>query len=160
MSHSQRLRSLGLTLPEVAVPVGSYVPALRVGNLVLTSGQLPTREGRLVYAGKVPVDVSTEAAGDAARLAALNAVAAVASAVDGADGIDRIDRIERVVRVCVYVNSAAGFTEQPKVANGASDLLAQIFGDAGRHVRSAVGVSDLPLNAAVELELIAKVADR
>ena len=121
MSHSERLRSLGLTLPEVATPVGSYVPALQVGNLVMTSGQLPTRDGKIICTGKVPVDVSIEIAAEAARIAALSAISAVASVVGG------IDRIERIVRTCVYVNSAAGFTEQPKVANGASDLLGEIF---------------------------------
>jgi enamine deaminase RidA (YjgF/YER057c/UK114 family) len=108
------------------------------------------RDGRLTCTGRVGADVTLEDAAMAAELAALNAVAAAASAAGG------IDHIERIVRVCVFVNSAAGFTDQPKVANGASDLLGKIFGDAGKHVRSAVGVAELPLNAAVELELVAR----
>lgn len=150
MTPSERLASLNLTLPAVVAPVGSYVPALQSGQKILTSGQLPMRDGRLTCTGKVGADVTLEDAAMAAELAALNAVAAAASAAGG------IDRIERIVRVCVFVNSAAGFTDQPKVANGASDLLGKIFGDAGRHVRSAVGVAELPLNAAVELELVAR----
>jgi enamine deaminase RidA (YjgF/YER057c/UK114 family) len=151
MTHSERLASLNLNLPTVAAPVGSYVPAVRNGNDVLTSGQIPMRDGKLTCTGKVGADVTLEDAADAARLTALNAVAAVASVAGG------IDRIEQIVRVCVFVNSAPGFTDQPKVANGASDLLAQVFGDAGKHVRSAVGVAELPLNVAVELELVARV---
>lgn len=151
MTHRDRLASLGLTLPKVVTPIGSYVPALQVDSLVFTSGQLPMREGRLICAGKVGAGVTLEQGAAAAEQAALNAVAAVVSVVGD------IDRIERVVRVCVYVASAPGFTDQPKVANGGSDLLARIFGDAGRHVRSAVGVSELPLNAAVELELVVRL---
>jgi len=149
MTPSERLTSLGLKLPEVAAPIGSYVPALRVGNQIFTSGQLPLRDGQLLCAGKVGTDVTVEQAASAAEQAALNAVAAAAAAAGG------IDRIERIVRVCVYVNSAPGFTAQPKVANGASDLLARLFGDAGRHARSAVGVAELPLDATVELDLVA-----
>ena len=151
MTHSERLASLNLALPAVAVPVGSYVPALRNGEDLLTSGQLPMRDGRLTCTGKVGADVTLADAAAAAELAALNGVAALAGVAGG------IDRIERIVRVCVFVNSAPGFTDQPKVANGASDLLSRIFADAGKHVRSAVGVAELPLNAAVELELTARV---
>ena len=151
MTHSERLRSLGLTLPPPAEPVGSYVPAQKTGAEVYTSGQLPMREGRLTCTGKVGSQVTLDDAAAAAELAALNAVSAVASVAGG------IDRIEQIVRVCVFVNSAAGFTDQPKVANGASDLLGKVFGQAGRHARSAVGVAELPLDAAVELELIARV---
>ena len=152
MNHTERLAELGITLPPVPKPVGSYVPALRTGSLVLTSGQLPMRDGALVHTGKVPRDTPLEAAADAASIAVLNAVAAAAEAAGG------LDSITRVVRVCVFVNSSPGFVEQPKVANGASDLLAKIFGDAGRHVRSAVGVAELPLDAAVELELVVEVS--
>ncbi len=151
MTHSDRLASLELTLPEVASPVGSYVAALAIAGEVHTSGQLPMREGRLTCTGKVGSDATVAEAAAAAEVAALNGVAAIASVAGG------LDRIERIVRVCVYVNSAPGFTEQPKVANGASDLLARIFGDAGRHVRSAVGVAELPLNAAVELDILARI---
>jgi len=143
---------LKLTLPAVAAPVGSYVPAIRSGAYVLTSGQLPFRNGKVVYTGKVPGDVSVEDAADGAAVAILNAVAAAAQAGGG------IDNIARIVRVAVFVNSSPGFTEQPKVANGASDLLFKIFGDPGRHVRAAVGVAELPLDAAVEVELMAEVA--
>lgn len=151
MTPSQRLAELNIALPEMAAPVGSYVPAVRSGQYVFTSGQLPSRDKKLVCTGKVPDHVSIADAADGARIAALNALAAAADAAGG------IDNIARVVRVCVYVNSSPGFAEQPKVANGASDLLAQIFGDAGRHARSAVGVAELPLNAAVELELMVEV---
>lgn len=151
MAHSDQLASLNLALPAVVAPVGSYVPALKVGNEVYTSGQLPMRDGRLTCTGKVGSDVTVEDAAAAAELAALNAVAAVASVAGG------IDRIEQIVRVCVFVNSAPGFTDQPKVANGGSNLLGSIFGEAGKHARSAVGAAELPLDAAVELEMIARV---
>jgi enamine deaminase RidA (YjgF/YER057c/UK114 family) len=151
MIPSHRLVELNIKLPDVAAPIGSYVPAIRSGKHVLTSGQLPSREGRVIYTGKVPTDVSVDDAADGAKIAALNALAAAADAAGG------IDNILRVVRLCVYVNSSPGFTAQPKVANGASDLYAQIFGDAGRHARSAVGVAELPLNAAIELDLIVEV---
>jgi len=151
MNPSERLTSLNLVLPNTATPVGSYVPALKTGRDVYTSGQLPMREGRLTCTGKVGAEVTLADATAAAQLATLNAVAAVASVAGG------IDRIEQIVKVTVFVNSAPGFTDQPKVANGGSNLLAEIFGDAGKHARSAVGVAELPLNAAVELELIARV---
>jgi enamine deaminase RidA (YjgF/YER057c/UK114 family) len=147
MSPSERLAHLKLTLPDVAPPVGSYVPATRSGQCILTSGQLPFRDGQLIYAGKVPGDVSVGDAAEGAKVAVLNGLAAAAQIAGG------VDIISRIVRVCVYVNSSPGFTEQPKVANGASDVLAQIFGDAGRHARSAVGVAELPLGSAVEVEL-------
>lgn len=152
MTVTERMAELGIHLPEPAKPVGSYVPAIQAGSLVVTSGQLPMREGMLVCAGKVGQDVTLEQASAGAGIAVTNALAAAAAVVGG------IERIKRVVRVCVYVNSAPGFTDQPKVANGASDLLVKIFGDNGRHARSAVGVSELPLNAAVELELMVQVA--
>ncbi len=152
MTFGETMTSLGITLPEVAAPVGSYLPAVQAGSLVVTSGQLPMREGMLVCAGKVGADVTLEQAAAGASIAAVNALAAVASVIDG------VDRIKRIVRVGVFVNSASGFTDQAKVANGASDLLVKIFGDAGRHARAAVGVSELPLDAAVELELMVQVA--
>lgn len=151
MKPSEKLASLGLELPTPAKPVGSYVPAKRVGDFVHTSGQLPSRQGRVTCAGKVPGDVTVEEAAAGARLAMLNAMAAAAQAGGG------LDAISEVVRVGVFVNSSPGFTEQPKVANGASDLLVELFGDAGRHARAAVGASELPLGAAVEVELIVKV---
>lgn len=152
MSASERLAKLGWTLPRVAAPVGSYVPAIKVGSLVMTSGQLPFREGGLTCKGKVPADVSLEEAAEGAKIAALNAVAAAAQAAGG------LDRIARVVRVGVFVASSPGFTDQPKVANGASDFLVDIFGEPGKHARAAVGAAELPLGAAVEVELMVEVA--
>lgn len=152
MMHSKRLSELGINLPSVAKPVGSYVPAVRSGSLVMTSGQLPMRDGMVTCVGKVPSETALADAAAAASLAMLNAVAAASEAAGG------IDRIQRVLRVGVFVNSSPGFHDQPKVANGASDLLVQIFGEAGRHARAAVGVAELPLNAAVEVELMAEVA--
>lgn len=152
MNHSETMASLGIALPEVAAPVGSYVPAIQSGSLVVTSGQLPMAHGQLVCVGKVGADCTLQQAAEAAGVAAINALAAAASAVGG------VDRIERIIRVGVFVNSAPGFTDQPKVANGASELLVRIFGDAGRHARAAVGVSELPLNAAVEVELTVRAA--
>ena len=151
MTPSKRLAELKLVLPDVAAPVGSYVPATRSGCLVLTSGQLPMRQGKLVYTGKVPADVPLTDAADAAAIAVLNGLVAAAKVAGG------LDNITRVVRVCVFVNSSPGFSDQPKVANGASDLLVKIFDDAGRHARSSVGVAELPLNAPVEVELVVEV---
>lgn len=153
MRPSERLSELNIQLPSVAAPVGSYVPALRNGTLIITSGQLPFRDGKLVYAGKVTGDVSLESAADGASIAVLNALAAAAEVAGG------IDAITQIVRVCVYVASSPSFTDQPKVANGASDLLGRLFGDTGRHARSAVGVAELPLGAAVELELMVDTAN-
>lgn len=146
-----RLRELGLELPPAPAPVAAYVPAVRCGDLVFTSGQIPVREGRVVYAGKVGADLTPEEGYQAARLCALNALAVVRALVGG------LDRVDQVVKVVGYVNSAPGFTGQPQVVNGASELLQAVFGEAGRHARSAVGVSDLPLNSAVEVELIVRV---
>ncbi len=151
MTPSQKLAELNLTLPEVAVPVGSYVPAIASGNLVLTSGQIPVVGGKVTCTGKVGDDVSLGKAQEAAKLCALNGLAAVAALAGG------VDRITRIVRVCVFVASKPTFTDQPKVANAASDLFAAVFGEAGRHVRSAVGVASLPLDVPVELELVAEI---
>ena len=153
MTPSKRLAELGLKLPNVAAPVANYVPAVRSGRYAFTSGQVSFRDGKLVWAGKVPAEVSLADAADGAAIAALNGLAAIAQVVGG------LDNISRVVRVGVYVASSPGFTEQPKVANGASDLLVKIFGDAGRHARSAVGAAELPLNASVEVELMVEVAE-
>lgn len=149
---SQRLAELGLTLPSVAVPLAAYIPAIASAGQVLTSGQLPTVQGALVATGKVGADVTVEQATQAARVAVLNALAAAASEVGG------IDNIRRVVRMVVYVAGTPDFTAQPQVANGASELLGEIFGPLGRHVRSAVGVASLPLNAPVELELVVEAS--
>lgn len=152
MKPSERLKELNITLPGVAAPIGMYVPALRSGPHIFTSGQLPFIDGALRHSGKVPADVSVEKAIECAAQAALNGLAAAAQVAGG------VDRIVRVVRVCVYVNSSPGFSDQPKVANGASDLLGKIFGDAGKHARSAVGAAELPRNAPVEVELVVEAA--
>jgi enamine deaminase RidA (YjgF/YER057c/UK114 family) len=146
MTPSEKLSELGLELPAVAPPVGAYVPAVRAGDLIFTAGQLPARGGELTAAGKVPAEVSLEDARAAAHLACLNALAAAAEAAGG------LDAIARIVRLNVFVHSAAGFTDQAKVANGASELLGELF--PGGHTRCAIGAAELPLNAAVELDLV------
>ena len=143
---ADRLAALGLTVPPVAKPVAAYVPAVAHGGFVFTSGQLPFVDGSLVTTGKVGGEVGADEAYELARLAALNAVAAVASVVD-------LDDVVQVVKVGVFVASAPGFTGQPGVANGASELFAAAFGEAGQHARSAVGVAELPLGSPVEVEL-------
>ena len=148
---SQRLGDLGLSLPAVARPLAAYVPAVRFADLVYTAGQLPLVDGKLQTVGKVGAEVSIDQAVQCARIAALNGLAAV---VDLAGDLDVITRI---VKVTVFVASAPGFTEQPLIANGASGLLGDIFGDSGRHARSAVGVAVLPLDAPVEVELVVGV---
>jgi enamine deaminase RidA (YjgF/YER057c/UK114 family) len=147
----QRLADLGLTLPEVAAPLASYVPAVRSGAHVFTAGQLPLSSGELVATGKVGGEVSAEEAQAAARQCALNALAAVKSVVGS------LDAVRQVVKVTVFVASTPDFTGQPMVANGASELLGDVFGDAGRHARSAVGVPVLPIDAPVEVELVVEV---
>ena len=153
MSASDRLAELGLTLPAVTAPVAAYVPTARTGNLVFTSGQLPFVGGALPRTGRVGAEVSAEDATADARQCALNALAAVDAEVG-------LDNVIRVVKVVGFVASAAGFNGQPAVINGASDLLGDVFGEAGRHARSAVGVAELPLGAPVEVELIVEVAVR
>jgi enamine deaminase RidA (YjgF/YER057c/UK114 family) len=147
-----RLAELGLELPAVTKPVAAYVPAVVTGNLVFTAGQLPFVDGKLLATGKVGDAVTPEEAVALARRCALNALAAAGEAIGS------LDRVTRVVKVVVFVNSAPGFTGQPGVANGGSELLGDVFGDAGRHARSAVGVSELPLDSPVELELILEFA--
>lgn len=151
MAWSERLAAQGIQLPEVVSPLAAYVPAVRTGNLVYTAGQLPMTSGRLVAAGKVGAEVDPELAHTLARVCALNALAAVHSLVG-------IDAITRIVKVVGFVASAPGFHGQPGVVNGASALFGEVFGEAGAHARSAVGVSELPLNAPVEVELIVEVA--
>jgi enamine deaminase RidA (YjgF/YER057c/UK114 family) len=150
MSASDRLKELGIELPEVAKPLASYVPAVRSGNLVYTSGQLPTQAGKLAVTGKVGADVAPGVGETLARICALNALAAV-------DSLVGIDAVIQVVKVVGFVASAPGFNGQPGVVNGASDLLKEVFGDRGSHARSAVGVSELPLDAPVEVELVVEV---
>lgn len=146
---SERLKDLGLKLPDVTKPVGSYVPAVRHQDLLMLSGQIPLRDGKLEFSGKVggPDGRTLEDAQAAALLCTLNAIGVAADAAGG------VDQVARVVKVVVYVASAEGFTDQHKVANGASDLLADVFGDAGRHARAAVGVAELPLGATVEVDV-------
>lgn len=151
MHASERLAELGIGLPAVAAPVAAYVPATRAGDQILTSGQLPFVDGALSVTGKVGAKVSAEEAASAARVAALNAVAAAADVAGG------VDLIRRVVKVVVFVASDPTFSGQPAVANGASLLLGEIFGEAGVHVRSAVGVAVLPLDSPVEVELVVEV---
>ena len=147
----QRLEEMGLSVPEVAKPVASYVPAVRSGNHVFTSGQLPMRQGQLITTGKVGGEVTAEEAVECARQCALNAIAAVRAEVG------ELSSVKRIVKVVVFVASAADFTAQPKVANGVSELLGEVFGEAGRHARSAVGVAVLPLDSPVEVELVVEV---
>jgi enamine deaminase RidA (YjgF/YER057c/UK114 family) len=149
MKIAEKLRELGYELPEVAAPVGAYVPAVRTGSLVYTSGQLPLVQGALRYAGRVGEHVSEEDAYTAARICALNALAAAAEAAGGLDGI------ARVVKVTGFVNCGPDYTAHAKVINGASDLLGKLFTDG--HARAAIGVSSLPLNAAVEVEMIMEI---
>ncbi len=150
-SATERLAALGLVLPAVPAPVAAYVPAVRDGLYVWTSGQLPFVDGELRVTGRVGDEVSEEDAATLCRVAALNGIAAIADAAGG------LDRIARIVRVVGYVASAPDFYGQPRVVNGASELLTEIFGDAGRHARSAVGVAALPLNAPVEVEIHAAI---
>ena len=150
MTASERLAELGIILPAVAKPLAAYVPAVRTGALVYTSGQLPLHVGDLTHIGKVGAEVTPEQAKVAARTCALNALAAV-------DALVGIDAVIRIVKVVGFVASAPGFSGQPGVVNGASEVLGELFGDAGAHARSAVGVSELPLDAPVEVELIVEV---
>lgn len=149
-THSARLAELGIELPAVAAPLAAYQPAVRSGNHVYTSGQLPLVDGNLVAAGKVGAEVTPEDAKALARTCALNAVAAV-------DALVGINNVVKVVKVVGFVASAPGFTGQPGVVNGASELLGDVFGDAGVHARSAVGVAELPINAPVEVEIVVEV---
>ena len=147
----ERIAELGLTLPSDSPPLAAYVPAVRSGDLVFTAGQLPRREGELVATGKVGAEVTPEVAAEAAAACALNALAAIKGEVGD------LSAVRRVVKVVVFVASAPDFTGQPGVANGASELLGQVFGDAGVHARSAVGVAVLPLDVPVEVELVVEV---
>jgi enamine deaminase RidA (YjgF/YER057c/UK114 family) len=151
MTPEERLAELGLTVPEVAAPVAAYIPAVRSGIHVFTSGQLPMRDGQLMATGKVGGEVTQEEAVACARQCALNALAAIRAELGD------LSQVKRVVRVVAFVASTPDFTGQPLVANGVSELLGDVFGDAGRHARSAVGVPVLPLDAPVEVELVVEV---
>ncbi|WP_204162057.1 MULTISPECIES: RidA family protein [unclassified Rathayibacter] len=149
---AERLAELGIELPAVATPAGAYVPAVVTGSLVFTAGQVPFVDGALPATGKVGDGVSPEVAKDLARVCALNALAAVAEVLGS------LDRVTQIVKMTGFVASASGFTGQPGVINGASEVLGEIFGEAGKHARSAVGVAELPLGAPVEVELIVAFA--
>ena len=147
----EKVSELGLSIPEPAKPLAAYIPATQVNDLVMTAGQVPVISGAIKYTGKVGKDLYEVEAQKAAEICVLNCLAAVKGV------IGNLDKVERIVKLTVFVNSADGFTAQPAVANGASELLVKIFGENGKHARSAVGVSELPMNAAVEIEMIAQV---
>jgi enamine deaminase RidA (YjgF/YER057c/UK114 family) len=147
----ERLKALNITLPTPPKPAGSYVPTVITGNLVFVSGQIPIKDGRVIFTGKVSKDITVEEAQNAARLCIINALAQLQLELGS------LDKISRIVRVSGFVNSPPEFTEHPKVINGASDLLFEIFGQKGQHARIAIGVSSLPLNSAVEIDLIAEI---
>ncbi len=153
MDPEARLAELGLDLPAAPRPVASYVPAVVSGNLVFLAGQVPMADGVLLWKGKVGAELDADAGADAARRCALQALAVLR------DALGSLGRVRRIVKLSVFVASAPGFSEQPRVANGASDLLAEVFGEAGRHARTAVGVPELPLGAPVEVELVAEISD-
>ncbi|MCX6149449.1 MAG: RidA family protein [Ignavibacteriales bacterium] len=147
----EKILQLGYFLPDAPKPIAAYLPSLVVNGLVFTAGQIPMVKGELTYKGKLGKDISEEEGQKAAEICVLNCLSVVKSATGS------LDNIERIVKLTVFVNSADGFTSQPKIANGASELLVKIFGEDGKHVRSAVGVNELPLGAAVEIEMIAKL---
>jgi enamine deaminase RidA (YjgF/YER057c/UK114 family) len=151
VTPEQKIEELGYTLPAPATPAGSYIPTTRTGDLVYTSGQVPMLEGKLHQTGKLGVDLGVDEGKAQARVCVLNALAALKAE------LGELSRVRRIVKVVVFVASAPDFVQQPQVANGASDLLAEVFGEAGKHARSAVGVAALPLDAPVEVELIAEV---
>jgi len=151
MSFESKLTELGIVLPSAPKPVAAYIPAVRAGDLLFLSGTGPFKDGQIAFTGKLGKDLSVEQGYDAARLTLLNALAMVRQE------LGTLDRVVRIVRVTGHVASAEGFTQQPAVINGASDLLVQIFGEAGRHARLALGAAELPLNMCIELELILQV---
>ncbi len=152
MSLREKLKECGLTIPIAAKPVAAYVPATRTGNLIFTAGQLPLINGEMVATGKVGLEVDAEQAKKLAEICALNCLAAVETLVP-------IEKIAKIVRVVGYVNGVPGFTNQPAVVNGASELFVELWGEDGKHARSAIGVAELPLNAPVEIELTVEVLD-
>ena len=152
MSPEKKLKELGIELPEAPTPIGSYISALRTGNLVFLSGILPLRQGKLIKQGKVGKDLSLDEAREEARTATINALSVLKA------HIGSLDKITRCVKIAGYIASSPDFTEQPKVLNAASDLLFEIFGDKGKHARSTVGVNVLPLNAPLEIDFIFEVS--
>jgi enamine deaminase RidA (YjgF/YER057c/UK114 family) len=150
----EKLKELGYSLPEPAKPLAAYIPAILIDNFVYTSGQIPSINGQLQFKGKVGFNISEEEGQKAAVLSLLNCLAAIKNVCGD------LDQIDHVVKLTAFINSADGFTNQPKIANGASELLIKIFGDKGKHARSAVGVNELPIDAALEIELIVKLKQR
>ena len=147
----EKIKELGYALPETPNPVAAYIPAHQTGSLVFTAGQIPMVNGELKFKGKLGADVSLEDGQEAARITALNCLSVIKSVIGD------LDNINRIVKLTVFVNGTDGFIDQPKVANGASEFVVEIFGDAGKHVRSAVGVNSLPLGVAVETEMVVEV---
>lgn len=152
--YSEKLKELGVSLPKAPKPLAAYIPSKRVGDLIMTSGQLPMKDGELMYVGKLGMKFNEDDGKKAAELAIINALAVVSEQAGG------IDNIDEVVKLTVFVNSAPDFGNQPEVANGASEFLVKVFGENGKHARSAVGVNVLPRDAAVELELIVKAKSK
>lgn len=146
----EKLKSLGITLPVPPKPAGSYIPVVISGNLAFVSGQIPMQDGKVAYTGKVPTEKTLEDAQSAARICAINILAQLKA------NLGSLDRVSKIVRVSGFVNSASDFTEHPKIINAASDLFFEIFGEKGKHTRIAVGVSSLPLNSTVEIDMIAE----
>ncbi len=146
----EKLKSLGITLPTPPKPAGSYIPVVISGNLAFVSGQIPIQDGKVTFTGKVPTEKTVEEAQGAARVCAINILAQLKA------NLGSLDRISKIVRVSGFVNSTGDFTEQPKIINAASDLFFEIFGEKGKHSRIAVGVSSLPLNSTVEIDMIAE----
>lgn len=151
MHYEEKLRELGVTLPAPPKPVANYVPAVRVGDLLFLSGVLPSRDGQLIVTGKLGESLTVEQGMEAARVAVLNGLSIIRSQAGS------LDRVKQIVKMVGYIASAPGFTDQPQVLNGASDLLVSVFGEAGRHARVAVGAAELPREAPVEIELIVQV---
>ncbi len=151
MEREKKIEELGLTLPGMSVPAAMYLPIVQTGNLCFVSGQIPTKDGKLVYTGKVGGERTLEEAQEAAKLCALNACAALKMQVGD------LDKVKRIVKVQAFVSTANGFDQQHLVTNAASELLFEVFGEAGRHARTAVGVNQLPMDATIEIELIAEV---
>lgn len=147
----EKIKTLGYDLPEAPKPLAAYIPVTRVDNLIFTAGQLPMVEGKLISEGKLGNEVSDEVGIKAAEICAINCLSVIKSEIGD------LDNIEQIVKVTVFINSADGYITQPKIANGASEFLVNIFGESGKHVRSAVGVNELPINSPVEIEMIVKV---
>lgn len=151
--YEEKLKEMGIEITAAPKPLAAYVPAVRTGNLVMTAGQLPVVDGKLLFEGKVGADLTPDDANVAARQCAINCLSVIKAEIDS------LDKIKRIVKLAVFVNSSEGFTAQPQVANGASEFVVEVFGDAGKHARSAVGVNELPINAPVEIEMIVEVAE-